>query len=368
MSTVSDALVEAFTRQIEWCERLGSPFTARVLRQVVVSLQAPASPMASVAELPSAGGYDALPLRVAAALHGLVLSGRAPALAEVYPGGAEAWCDDESLRFRIESAWRNHVSYAAGYLASVPQTNEVGRSAAFVGGFLHLARRYRMPLRLLELGASAGLNLMFDHYRYSMGDAHWGPVGSRVHMRPRWEGELPDVGAPLRVAQRAGCDLFPVDVSEAEARLRLRAYIWADQRPRLRRLELALDEVGDKLPLLQGADAALWLESQLATAVPGQLTVVFHSLVWDYLPEATRERIQAAMTQAGSRADARAPLAWMRLEPGDDMARPQLTLTTWPGGETRLLAETDAHGGRIEWRAQPLVETSSTIEHLEDAP
>jgi hypothetical protein len=120
------------------------------------------------------------------------------------------------------------------------QTNERARCAGLLGGFLEIARRSGLPLRLLEVGASAGLNLRFDSYR----DERWGPADSGV-VRSRLSGRPPLDGS-VRVVARAGCDARPVDPCSEEGRLTLTAYVWADQQERLERLRAALTVAGGR--------------------------------------------------------------------------------------------------------------------------
>jgi hypothetical protein len=98
---------------------------------------------------------------------------------------------------------------------------------------------------------------------------------------------------------------------------------------------------------LEKADAADWLEDRLARERAGMATVVFHSVFWGYLTDEGRERITALMNDAGARATDAEPLAWLRMETGADQT--DVTLTTWPGGEQRLLATAGYHGRPVKW-------------------
>src|SRR5690606_1800740 len=120
------------------------------------------------------------------------------------------------------------------------QTNEVGRSAALAGGFAEVQARTGLPLRVLELGASAGLNLRFDRYAYDTGHVVAGDPTSPVRFERVWEGSPPPLPARFEVAERRGCDRDPIDPTSDEGRLTLRSYVWADQLDRLARLDAAL--------------------------------------------------------------------------------------------------------------------------------
>ena len=328
---------DAFAKQVDWCERLGSPFTARVLRTVARDLPAPVRDWAGD---PVA---DALPLRVAGALHALVLSRRDPQLAACYPPHAPDGIEAEAIRALAE-----HSDVLTAFLADPPQTNEVGRAAILTPGFLTIADQAKMPLSLLEVGASAGLNLRWDRYRYDFDGARWGVADSPVRLAPAWSGPHPPLDATVSVVARAGCDLAPIDVTDLAARLRLRAYVWADQTERRARLDAAIGlALLDPVPLAK-SDAAAWLHEALPAALgPDHVTVVYHSVVWHYLPPAQQSFIIRTIAAAAATGH---PLAWLRYEPpapGEPMG---LTLRLWPGGGWQDLAEAHPHGASVAWR------------------
>ena len=160
VSTPLGACMRAsFAKQIVWCSSLGSPFTAEPL----TLLDEDGAADGVTARLLAGGPGD--PLRLAGALHALVLGGAAPKLAAYYPPNGVR--DPDRWRRAMLDALATHDVEAPRFLAFSPQTNEVGRSAVLVGGFHHVARRGGLPLRLLEIGASAGLNAI-----WGIGPAH----------------------------------------------------------------------------------------------------------------------------------------------------------------------------------------------------
>jgi hypothetical protein len=292
---------------------------------------------------------DALALRFAGSLHALVLSGASPALARVYPrAGVDT--DGDALWSAVAGALDRHGPAVLRFLQSPPQTNEVARCAVLLGGFLAIAGQTGRPLALLEIGASAGLNLHWDDYGYDFGAASWGPVDASLRLAPEWRGPLPAPG-PVEVRARRGCDRRPLDPNDAQDRLRLRAYVWADQNARLARLDAALDHVARQGTRVEQADAADWVEARIALRPVGLTTVLFHSIVWQYLPPATQQRVVAALDRAGSMARENNPFAWLRMEPGPGGGHAELRLTTWPGAREHLLADADFHGRWVSWRA-----------------
>jgi hypothetical protein len=340
------AVLDAFAKQIGWCESLGSPFTASlltVLRDDIATGGASAELTGRWAGDPVA---DALALRMAGALHALALTEQAPALASCYPPNVATM---EQLRPAVLATVQEHQGAIRAFLSSPPQTNEVGRSGVLVGGFLHIANETGLPLRLLEIGASAGLNATWDRYHYRLGDAAWGDPQSAVRIAPSWEGTPPPIDAPVRVIERLACDIAPVDLEDPAQRLRLRAYVWPDQRERLSRLESAIELARAHGPKVERADAADWVRARLSEPAAGSATVLYHSIMWQYMPSETQASIRASVEDAGGRATTAAPLAWLRFEFSHPESRPELRMTLWPGGREVRLAVAHPHGSSVSW-------------------
>ncbi len=204
-----------------------------------------------------------------------------------------------------------------------------------------------MPLRMFEVGSSAGLNLRWDAFSYRSGGFEFGDPASPVQFADFMASGSPPVPARVEVAERAGCDPRPVDLLSDDGVLTLRSYLWADQLDRLELLDGAI-AVAREVPVdLEQADTVEWLGRRLDGAEPGSCRVVFHSIVMQYVEEGERERIGAAIAEAGERATAESPLARLALEPGGDEA--ELRLTMWPGGEQRVLANAGYHGAPVTW-------------------
>lgn len=344
--TLGGEIGEHFLEQAEGCERLGSPFTARLCRLLSDLLDESTQVGHRISAWPGKHRSDAVALRLAGALHALVLTGADPALAAVYPPNAAT---DEELRRSLAAALRRHDSSLVRALDSPPQTNEIARAAMLLPGFLVIGRETGMPLAIREIGSSAGLNLLFDRFHYRYGDAFWGDEASPVKLAPEVRGEPPPLGGFLDIVSRKGSDIAPVDTASAAERLRLRSYIWPDQTARLERQEAALALARETPFELCRADAAGFIAGELAARGGNEVFVLFHSIMWQYMPREKRLRIEDLLDEAGNAPDA-APLAWLRMEPiaaNDNFAT--LRLTLWPSAETRDLARCDYHGRWIEW-------------------
>lgn len=346
-------IARAFERQAAGCRALGSPFTARLVEAIAATADETTAFGRRLSTWPDDPEADALALRAASALHALRLRGDATVEGVFPPAEVETPVLEAALRATARAKDR----FLAARLDSPPQTNEVGRSAVLLGAHLHLAADTGLPVDLLEIGASAGLNLHFDRYRYALGEdgaarTAWGPTESAALLSCAWTGARPPLEAPIQVATRAGCDLRPLDPSDPHTQARLTAYVWADQPDRLRRLRAALEIAAESGVRPVEADAAAWLADQLARpARPGRVRVVQHSVMWTYLPEATRAEITRLLTRAGAAAAPDAPLAWLRMEGDDVRGSARIELTLWPQGETRTLGRADFHGRWARWDA-----------------
>lgn len=346
-----DALLEAFRDQVRWCDQLGSPFTARLLAWLADDWRA-GGPMRTLLPAWTAGppAQDLVPLRLAGAVHALALSGRHPELAALYPPAADAF-DADALPPLLRRLLADEVAHLRSFLASAPQTNEVMRSAALLGGFAVVAQATGLPLALCEIGASAGLNLLWDRFHYTLGTQRWGDAASPVQLVSDWRGHPPALPARIGVADRRGNDLRPIDLHDAAEVLRLRSYVWPDQLARAARLRGAISLAQRERPVVEAGDAAAWVERQLATPRDGMATVLVHSIVWQYLPPAARTHIEATLADAAARARRDAPLAWLRMEFFAKDAPAELRLTRWPGGVEQVLARCHPHGEWVEWLA-----------------
>lgn len=292
---------------------------------------------------------SALALRFMGSVHRLVLQGDAPSLAAFYPSaGGDPASGDPRPAFAATVA--GNVEELRELVSRPVQTNEPARSAALLGGFLEMARASAKPLRILEIGASGGLNLRWDRYRYESGSWSWGDEWSPLVLSGVFDGRAPEP-VEVRVVERAGCDADPVDVATRDGRLTLLSYTWPDQIERLSALAGALEVAAKQPAVVDRADAAEWLAAKLARPAPGEATVVYHSIVQQYLGEEGRARLRAVISEAGASATADTPLGWLRFEPNrpEGGGRFLVHLTTWPGDDERLLAEAHPHGRPVRW-------------------
>jgi hypothetical protein len=349
------SVVEEFRRQARNSPGMGSPFNAALLDRAADDLASGGVVAELVGDWPGNPAPDLVSLRLAGALHAAVLSGRAAALAEAYPARAPNWSMID-LWPRAEAFLNAERDWVRAFMASPPQTNEVGRAAGLAAGFFWVAARAPGPFRMLELGASAGLNLHWDQFRY----AHppWERTGVGGPLIPTAITGAAPAWRDLAIGSRAGCDQNPLDPSNAEHALRLKAYVWADQGDRLARLDAALKLAAASPLRVEKADAAEWIARQLSGEAFAGTTIVYHSIFFQYPPPAIRAAITEAIEAAGRSASAEARLAWVRLEPaslfggkaGDVSFTLSAALYGPDGREECVLADADPHGRTLGWR------------------
>ena len=328
----------------------GAPGTAAICRALIALADGDSLCGRRIASWnPQAVLRDALPLRIAGGFHDLFRRGIEPDLGKMYRGEVT---DQLAVETLVADVVARHDADLLPWFDGPPQTNEAGRSASFVAALHWLASRVAPNFELNEIGSSAGMNLLIDRYGYNLKGVTSGPENAPVTIRPTWNGPPPPAD-PFTIRSVQGCDIQPIDVRDDAAANRLMAYIWPEMPERFARMEAGIEMIRAQPVDLVQADAADFVEARLATAqVVGTTRVLMHSIVWQYLPEPVQQRIQAAMADAGSKATADKPLAWISLETNRASFRHELKVSCWPGaGEPLLLGEAHAHGIWVNWLA-----------------
>ena len=269
-------------------------------------------------------GWD-LPLRLLAGLHYLVLAGEA------------TW-------EAIDEALDGHASFLARWTAvQEVQTNEVQRSWGLLPAFLAVADG--RPLDLLELGPSAGLNLVWDHYRYAYRTGGWGTGTLELVGDDRLPPPAALLERSVEVTRRRGVDLNPVDVTTGHGARLLQAFVWPDQTERLERLRRAIEVVRRDPPQLMQGDYVDALPSLLRNRREGSQLIVFQTASTMYLDRRSADRLRAALRDAG-RED---PLVFITTGRAPDDDGFALEVERFPDGGSERLAVFDFHGAWLEW-------------------
>jgi hypothetical protein len=342
--TPEERTAQRFRWQAVACEALGSPLYAGLLGHAADDLLAGGPTAAVVEGHLNDPGRTALALRMLGGVHALVLTGQASELAAFYPsaggradagpGASRAW---PAMR-AVLAGKRDEVT---AWLGHPPQTNEVGRGAALIGALCHLAAEGSYPVRLIEVGASAGLNLRADHFRITGDGVSFGPADSPVQMPGAWLGAVPPV-REVSIVERTGGDLAPVDPVSEAGRLRLSAYVWADQAARFQRLSGACD-LAAEVPAVMRTESASETIARIGLE-PGTWTVLWHSIMRQYLDEEQNAALDAGVERLGEQATGSARFAHVSLELVKGTQDTPVELVTWPGGIRRRLGEAPPHG------------------------
>ena len=346
-------MLDAFRRQAAACADLGSPMYAALLDRCTDDIETGGVVAEVLAGHEDDPGPSALALRLLGSVHRLVLDRRAGDLATFYPSVGGTWEPDGGWA-AFRGLLADRPDEVREWLGRPPQTNEVGRAGALMGGLLHL--RHRLPVRLFEIGSSAGLNLLADRFAYGDSSGRiFGDPTSAVHLADAWRGRPLEPWPGLEVVERLGSDVMPVDVRTTEGRLTLTAYVWPDQRERLERLRGAL-AVAQETPAEVRRSAARDFVGGLGLRA-GAVTVLWHSVMWQYLDDDEQRDVTAAVDRLGADAADEAPFAHLVLEPlrrtPDSEHEFLVVLTEWPTGERRVLGTSRGHGVPTDWDEMP---------------
>jgi hypothetical protein len=292
-----------------------------------------------------------------AAVHYLLLRGADHPLHRFYPHLNDGKRESDSAA--VFPAFQDFVEVHRDELAPLIQarvtnTNEVGRSAILHAGFRALTGMAGEPLHLIELGPSAGLNLVWDRYavRYMRdGDAILaGDARDALILETTLRGErMPPVGPAPRVASRIGLERNPVDLSQKKECDWLKALVWPDHTARFANLERALEihAVSPPPPIRKG-DALELLPEALAAIPPTETACVYHSFVTYQFSEEKRKALDDMLIAASLRRS-----LWRLSFEGTLSGEAPLILYRYRDviREKHLLALCQSHGAWIEWHA-----------------
>lgn len=343
-ATGPDAVRTAFDNQVAYCRDNHAPVTALVCQTLrdLLDRDRGGETMRSIRHWAGPPLADALPLRIAGGLHALHLGGVEHSLAPIYAGLRPVDAAE-----RIASAIEKHDQALIPWLVGPPQTNEAGRSWGFAAAMLWLAEQgCPAEFALYELGSSAGINLMMGRYRFDLGGVLVGPSDAAMQIGPEWRGPPPPAKV-FRVLEATGCDVAPVDLTDPEQALRLRAYIWPELTERFARMDAAVAEAHRGQPRIAAVRAGDFVAEVLARVpATGVTRAIVHSVVWQYIPAEERACITNAIGAAGAAATRDTPLAWVMLEANRETHRHELTVRWWPGGEQSLRLATPIRTAR----------------------
>ncbi|NVD45624.1 DUF2332 domain-containing protein [Altererythrobacter sp. HHU K3-1] len=344
-------IADAIRWQANHAEEAGAPATTRVIRAQLAMIENEETATARrLANWHGPAVQDAVPLRIAGGLHHLLLSDTDRALEPVYAGLTTDQGTVDEIVCDLAATYDNLL---LPWLDTPPQTNEAGRAASIMAGLAWLTERLGKRFRLYELGASAGINTMMDRFRYDLGGVQYGAPGSPVVVEPEWRGDAPPSG-DVEIDSVFGCDLKPIDLTDPEQALRLKAYVWPEATERMARIDAAIRLAKEQPPLVARQSAGQFVTELLTEEQDsGVCRTLFHSIVWQYLSDYEQGVITEALEEAGRSATREKPLAWVRLETNRETFRHELTVRYWDGeagdGSPHLLAEAHPHGAWVNW-------------------
>nr|WP_241773084.1 DUF2332 domain-containing protein [Erythrobacter sp. SG61-1L] len=341
-------LEQALQWQADHTARANAPCTSRVIAAERAVIHTDTEVARRMNNWPGLTLEDAMPLRIAGGFHNLYLTGDAPELGPVYVGELTDQAEIDRIVCALVEKFDARL---APWLDGPPQTNEAGRANSLMAGLLWLAGKLGPKFELNEIGSSAGVNTMMERYHFDLGGVTVGPEASPMQLKPEWRGPPPPA-SPVEILSIRGSDIAPVDLSNPAKALRLKSYVWPDATERMARIDAAIALAAQQKPDLVRMDAGDFVADMLARPQQEGVTrVLYHSVMWQYLPHETRAAITAAMEEAGGNATAARPLAWVRLETNRKTFAHELNVKYWPGSgqEWTLLSQAHPHGAWVEW-------------------
>ncbi len=340
---------EAIAWQADHADEAGAPCTARMVRALLAVLKTETTIARRMNSWQGLSLEDAMPLRIAGGFHWLFLTGEEPRLGEVYQG---LMTDQSLVDALVVEAAITFDHLLLPWFDTPPQTNEAGRSASIMAALMWLSGKLGPKFELNEIGASAGVNTMMPRFGFDLGGVVAGKSLSSLQIKPQWRGNPPPAN-PVEITGIRGCDIKPVDLTDERQAMRLKSYIWPETKERMVRMDAAIAMADRMPPDLVQQDAEDFVTEMLGQPQEDGVTrVLFHTIMWQYLPTKKREAIAAAMVEAGDAATPEKPIAWISLETNRVTFRHECCVRYWPGGEEEVkLAEAHPHGAWIDWQA-----------------
>ena len=337
---------DALLQQSASCAHLGSPLYAEIFQAMATDLTDNGVTAHISEHLTIRPQRDAAPLRIAGAIHRLALTGKAPSIARHFPatGGnpGPTLVDDYLEALAI---FRNDID--DGLSRSV-QTNEVGRTTMLVTGMSFFAREVGIPAtHLREVGSSCGLNLQVDDYFFEANETTYGSGNALVRFEDNaWGTPRPDIAQCPALLSRAGCDIAPLDARNENDQFTLLSFVWPDQFERFTRLRNAINNACASPTYVSPhqQDAAEWIHQQFENISFDEPVLIFHSIVWQYLSQKTKDAFREAVNDHCTQRSA--PTGWLRMEPAGPVA--DLRIDIWEDKRKthsdQVLADSSYHG------------------------
>ena len=338
-------LAERLKLQAGACAAMGSPFYGALLLRAASAYE---SGSAMHALLGRHEHRQRVGLLLAAAAHFRALSARAPQIAAHFPSTGGDGDADAAWRAIEADVQTNGRAYDE-ILSMTVQTNEVARAMPILGAMLGVAWMTGLPLRVFEIGSSAGLVLNFDRYHYAGVGWEWGDPRAGLTLQNRiLAGNPPHLDVPLAVVERRGCDVHPLDATNDADAARLLSFVWPDQRERFERLRAAIALARAHPVAIERADGLEWIAREARPAA-GAATVVMHTVTTEHLTQAQLHALEGVVRSCARTATRKAPFAWVRMEPPAFDLSYETSIVCWPGERHAVVARSDGHAQDLRW-------------------
>jgi hypothetical protein len=280
-------------------------------------------------------------------VHYLLLKGKEHNLKEYYQSIVESPRGIEDSFAHFKDFCQLYREEIISILKSkLVQTNEVRRCAYLYPSFCFIYNKVKKPLSLIEIGTSAGLQLLWDKYCYSYGNNEvYGNKHSNVHITAEIKGDnIPSflLNSPP-IASRVGLDLHINDLANSEDYLWLKSLIWPEHQERRELFENAANLFyKNPVKLIEGDGIALLAD--VVEQIPENTTIcIFHTHVANQIPEDSKYELIEKIKIIGSKRDV--------FHLYNNMWDRKLHLDYFINGieYNKKIGETDGHGRWFYW-------------------
>lgn len=270
-------------------------------------------------------------------------------------GGTRTFDANEIGALFSQFVWTHAEDVRLRLSTKITNTNEVGRCGVLIVGLVLAAQEAQAPLHMVEIGPSAGLNLVWDRFRYRHGSTEMGLEDAPFTIAPEVKGHMPPHldGRMPNVASRRGIELNPVDLDDDETLAWQLALIFPEHVDRAIRITKAFEIAREVRPEIIVGNAVDLIDGVIADLPADGAVCVYHTQATYQIPKEGRAELSRKLADCSrQRPIWRVAIEWLGGgSRGKDCGHSSLGIARYRDGaySYQHLAFCDPHGRWIEW-------------------